>query len=58
MGKPTPALFYADDLALASTSVQGLQAQLDLLEAYSDHWGLTVNVKKTKVVAYSTALWL
>ena len=55
VGEPTPALFYADDLALASTSVQGLQAQLDLLEAYSDHWGLTVNVKKTKVVAYSTA---
>ena len=55
VGKPTPALFYANDLALMSTSVQGLEAQLDLLEAYSDHWGLTVNVKKTKVVAYSTA---
>ena len=32
-GVQTPALFYADDLALVSTSTAGLQAQLDLLEA-------------------------
>ena len=29
-GVQTPALFYADDLALVSTTVAGLQAQLDL----------------------------
>ena len=52
-GVQTPALFYADDLALVSTSTAGLQAQLDLLEAYSKRWRLTVNVKKTKVVVYT-----
>lgn len=54
-GVPTPALFYADDLALVSTTTAGLQAQLDLLQAYSSHWRLTVNVKKTKVVVYTAA---
>ena len=54
-GVPTPALFYADDLALVSTTTAGLQAQLDLLEAYSQRWRLTVNVKKTKVVVYTTS---
>ena len=53
-GVQTPALFYADDLALVSTTVAGLQAQLDLLQAYSKRWRLTVNVKKTKVVVYTT----
>ena len=52
-GVQTPALFYADDLALVSTTTAGLQAQLDLLEAYSKRWRLTVNVKKTKVVVYT-----
>lgn len=54
-GVQTPALFYADDLALVSTTTAGLQAQLDLLQAYSKRWRLTVNVKKTKVVVYTTA---
>ena len=51
-GVQAPALFYADDLDLVSTSVTGLQAQLDLLEVYCKRWRLTVNVKKTKVVVY------
>lgn len=54
-GVQTPALFYADDLALVSTTTAGLQAQLDLLQAYSSRWRLTVNVKKTKVVVYTAA---
>jgi hypothetical protein len=54
-GVPTPALFYADDLALVSTTTAGLQAQLDLLQVYSQRWRLTVNVKKTKVVVYTAA---
>ncbi len=53
-GVQTPALFYADDLALVSTTVAGLQAQLDLLQAYSKRWRLTVNVNKTKVVVYTS----
>ena len=52
-GVQAPALFYADDLDLVSTSVRGLQAQLDLLESYCKRWRLTVNVKKTKVVVYA-----
>ena len=54
-GVPTPALFYADDLALVSNTSAGLQAQLDLLQAYSQRWRLTVNVQKTKVVVYTAA---
>ena len=46
------ALLYADDLALVSTSMAGLQAQLDVLRDYADRWGLTVNVDKTKAVIY------
>ena len=49
------ALLYADDLALVSTSMAGLQAQLDVLQEYADRWGLTVNVEKTKAVIYRTA---
>ena len=48
-GVQAPALFYADDLDLVSTSVRGLQAQLELLESFCTRWRLTVNVKKTKV---------
>ena len=46
------ALLYADDLALVSTSMAGLQAQLDVLRDYARRWGLTVNVEKTKAVIY------
>ncbi len=46
------ALLYADDLALASTSMAGLQAQLDVLRDYADRWGLNLNVEKTKAVIY------
>ena len=46
-GVQAPALFYANDLDLVSTSVRGLQAQLELLESFCTRWRLTVNVKKT-----------
>ena len=46
------ALLYADDLAMVSTSMAGLQAQLEDLLPYADRWGLTVNVDKTKAVIY------
>ena len=51
-GRPVPPLLYADDLVLLATSAEGLQKQLDALQAYSDSWGLTVNAGKTKVVAF------
>ena len=46
------ALLYADDLALVSTSMAGLQAQMDVLRDYALCWGLAVNVGKTKAVIY------
>ena len=49
-GMQAPALFYADDLDLVSTSVRGLQAQLELLESFCTRWRLTVNVKGRKEI--------
>ena len=46
-GKPVTGLLYADDLVLLSTSVLGLQRQLNELERYADYWGMEVNVNKT-----------
>ena len=54
-GLRLPALLYADDLALGSTSLAGLQAQLDVLHDYARRWGLTVNVEKTKAVIFRAA---
>ena len=51
-GSPVPPLLYADDLACLATSAAGLQHQLDRLEIYAASWGLTVNVAKTKIVAF------
>ena len=54
-GVATPALLYADDLALVSTSAAGLQAQLDALAVYSVRWRLAVNVAKTKATVFCRA---
>jgi hypothetical protein len=51
-GRRLPALLYADDLALVSTSARGLQAQLDVLHGYATKWRLTVNIGKTKGVVF------
>ncbi len=51
-GNKVVAAMYADDLGLAAEDAAGLQRQLDQLRAYAATWGLTVNVKKTKVVVY------
>ncbi len=48
-------LMYADDIALISTSVQGLQHCLDKLNCYCKKWGLQINAKKTKVVIFNRA---
>ena len=45
-------LLFADDIALFSYSIQGLQKQLDILEAFCEARGLTVNVKKTKTLVF------
>ena len=54
-GSPVPALWYADDCALLSTTPAGLQAQLRLLESYCQRWGLTVNLTKTKAMLLAGA---
>ena len=45
-------LLFADDIALFSYSPQGLQAQLDILQAFCRQRGLTVNIAKTKVLVF------
>jgi hypothetical protein len=46
-------LLFADDLALTSESEVGLQQQLDALQQFCAERGLTVNVKKTKVMVFN-----
>jgi len=45
-------LLFADDIALISDTVPGLQNQLNVLKRVSDNLGLVVNTEKTKVVVY------
>ena len=44
---------YADDVVLLSTTAVGLQASLNVLHAFCDLQGLTVNLKKTQVVVFN-----
>jgi len=50
--KSLNCLSWADDLALISSSKQGLQHCIDCLENYCKKWKLSVNVSKTKVVVF------
>ncbi len=45
-------LLYADDLVLLSSTPQGLQQHLDLLENYCQNWALAVNLKKTNIMVF------
>ena len=45
-------LLFADDVALFSDTVKGLQNQLNILENYSKSWDLTVNMSKTEIVVF------
>ena len=53
-GTPVKLLLYADDLVLMSKSSRGLQKQLNELNNFCKERGLTVNVKKTKVVVFGS----
>ena len=44
---------FADDLIILSESATGLQMALDKLAEYCRKWGLSVNVKKTKVIVFN-----
>ncbi len=45
-------IFYADDLAIGSDSIEGIQKAFGALEKYCEENGLLVNIGKTKVVKF------
>uniref|UniRef100_A0A0G4HRQ7 Reverse transcriptase domain-containing protein n=1 Tax=Chromera velia CCMP2878 TaxID=1169474 RepID=A0A0G4HRQ7_9ALVE len=47
------SLGYADDLCFLAHSVSDLQKKFSALEGYCKEWGLTVNLKKTKILRLS-----
>ena len=52
MFNKVPAILFADDVVLISTSISGLQRQLDKVDRYCEKWNLVVNIKKTKIVVF------
>lgn len=47
------SLFWADDLALISTSLNGLQVAMNKLKTYSEENKLSVNINKTKFMIFN-----
>ena len=47
------SLFWADELAIMSTSLEGLQVAMNALHSYSDSNKLCVNIKKTKLMNFN-----
>ena len=47
-----PHIFYADDLVLLGDHIGRLQNVLDNLSAFSDKWGLSVNMDKTNFMVF------
>ena len=45
-------LLFADDMVIFGNSVEDLQNSLNRLHEYCEHWGLEVNINKTKVVVF------
>ena len=45
-------LLFADDVAIFSDSVIGLQRLLDKLELYCERWSMSVNLDKTKIIVF------
>ena len=46
------ALFYADDMALLSPSIKGLQVLLDKCSEFCTQWDICLNVKKSKAMYF------
>ena len=46
-------LLYADDLVLMSTTEEGLQSNIDMVNEYCTKWGLAINTDKSKVMTFS-----
>ena len=47
-------LLYADDTIVLAECPKDLQRALDMLKIYCEFWGLDINVRKTKVMIFST----
>ena len=45
-------LMYADDMCLLSDTVLDMQKKINCLENYCKSWGLSVNLKKTKMIVF------
>ena len=45
-------LMFADDMAIFSSTREGLQIGLNNLYSYCTKWGITVNTEKTKIVVF------
>ena len=45
-------LMFADDMAIFSSTIDGLQTGINSLSRYCSKWGLTVNINKTKIVIF------
>ena len=46
------AIFYADDMAVLSPSIKGLQRLLDVCAEYCKDWDIKLNSKKTKNIFF------
>ena len=44
---------YADDIVLLSTSSEGLQQRLNVLNDFCQEWCLDLNVSKTKILIFN-----
>jgi hypothetical protein len=49
---PIPGLLFADDLAIGSFTVNGLQRRIDQIVKYCSDWNLRYNLKKTKILVF------
>jgi hypothetical protein len=47
-----PGLMFADDLAIGSFTVSGLQRGIDQIVKYCGDWNLKYNLKKTKILVF------
>ena len=45
---------YADDMVLLSSTAEGLQQKLDILEGFCNDWCLKVNTNKTKSIIFNS----
>ena len=51
------ALLYADDMALLSPSIRGLQCLLDACASYCEEWDVCLNTKKSKNLFFGKKCW-